>query len=101
MHTTRAMWAVALGGTLFAVAGPMGCKPDTSTAGGGSHSDSGGGTAVVNVDKVATDMGWMTKLESNLQAYKEQLQKDAKQFQDTYNQQINNIGSEAAARARS
>ena len=89
MLTKRAMWAVALGGTLLAVAGPMGCKPDTGTMGGGSHDS--GATAVVNVDKVATDMGWMTSMEKNLTLYKEQLQKDAKTFQDTYNQQINNI----------
>jgi Skp family chaperone for outer membrane proteins len=84
------MWAVALAGTLLAVAAPMGCKPETGSMGGSSHGDSGA-TAVVNMDKVATDLGWMTKMESNLNAYKEQLQKDAKQFQDTYNQQINNI----------
>jgi Skp family chaperone for outer membrane proteins len=90
MQTKRALWAVVVGSsvsTLAAVA-LTGCnKDDHAMTPGGSTTPA----AVVDVDKVARDLGWMTKMEANLKAYQGQLQDDVKKAADTYNQQINNI----------
>jgi Skp family chaperone for outer membrane proteins len=69
-----------------------GCKPDDHTAGGttgGSSGSSGTGTtAVVDLDKVARDLGWLTKLQTNLETYQNQLKNDLQQFQQRYEAQV-------------
>jgi Skp family chaperone for outer membrane proteins len=43
---------------------------------------------VYDIDRVAHDMGWMTDMQTNLQALQKQFQTDFKHAQDMYGQQI-------------
>jgi Skp family chaperone for outer membrane proteins len=89
MQTKRALWAVVVGGSISMLTGAAltGCNKDDHTS-STAHSDGTIPTAVVDVDKVARDMGWMTRLEANLKAYQELLQKDANEADGTYRNQL-------------
>ena len=84
----RALWtAVACVSIGLTAAGPIGCNKDDHPAGGAAHSDAVA-TAVVDLDKVARDLGWMTKLQTNLDAYKNQLKADVVKYAGVYDDEI-------------
>jgi Skp family chaperone for outer membrane proteins len=72
-----------------AMAFSTGCKDDQkSGGGGGSSSSSNGATAVVDLQKVFRELGWLTKLQANSETYQTQLKADFGQFQKRYNDQL-------------
>jgi Skp family chaperone for outer membrane proteins len=73
---------------MLAATGLNGCNNDHSST---VRSDGSSATAVVDVDKVAHDLGWMTKMEANLKQYQTQLNGDLQQAESFYNKQINDI----------
>lgn len=79
--------ALVLGSLLALVAGPAGCNNDKGSGGGSAHS-ADGTTAVVDLDRVARDLGWMTKMQANLETYRGQLQADLKRFEGLYQADI-------------
>ncbi|HEY2589817.1 MAG TPA: OmpH family outer membrane protein [Tepidisphaeraceae bacterium] len=81
MQIKRVLWAAAVCGSMVA-----GCKE--GGAGGGGRGDAGSGTAVVNVDKVAKDLGWMNQLQANQQTYTSQLKNEFEQYRQKYEQLV-------------
>lgn len=81
----RTLSAAALCGSLLLSSFGIGCNNNRD---GTSKGDSGGATAVVDLDKVARDLGWQAKLQSNLETYKTQLQADVKNYDGKYSEQI-------------
>ena len=65
-----------------------GCKDDHLTGTGTSSGNSNGNTAVVDLNKVFRELGWLTKLQSNGEVYGGQLKTDFSQFQRRYNEQL-------------
>lgn len=78
----RALWAAAVCGSLVA-----GCKEDHS---GGASGGSGasGTTAVVDIDRVAKDLGWLNQMQSNQQTYLNQLKNEFQQYNQHYEQLV-------------
>lgn len=76
----------------LAGAGLTGCdKPDAGGSGGGSHAssaDASKAVAIVDLDRVAKDLGWGTKLEANLSAYRQLLIEDVKKYAAAYDAQV-------------
>jgi Skp family chaperone for outer membrane proteins len=65
----------------------VGCNNDKGNKGNSSEGG-GGATAVVDLDKVARDLGWQAKLQSNLETYRNKLQEDVKTYDAKYSEQI-------------
>jgi Skp family chaperone for outer membrane proteins len=82
MQIKRALWAAVVCGSMV-----VGCK-EGGAGGSGSHGDGGGATAVVDVDKVARDLGWMNQLQVNQQNYVSQLKNELEQYQKHYEQLV-------------
>lgn len=83
MRVKQAIWAlVAVCGLLVA-----GCKDDHAGA-SGRGGDGGGATAVVDLDRVAKDLGWLNKMQTNLETYQNQLKGELQQFQTHYDQLV-------------
>lgn len=88
MSTKRSFWTLLVCGPLLgAIASSVGCK-DPSAGAGPSSNTTGAATAVVDLDKVARDLGWLTKLQTNLDTYQNQLKNDLTQFQQRYEAQV-------------
>ena len=81
MQIKRALWAAIVCGSMVA-----GCKE--GPGGSNSRSDSGGATGVVDVDKVARDLGWMNQLQANQQAYANQIKNEFEQYRQKYEQLV-------------
>jgi Skp family chaperone for outer membrane proteins len=77
--------AVVSGSILAAMVLIAGCNKDGGAAipGGGSNV-----TGVVNLDKVASDLGLIDQLNKNLEAYKAVLQEDIKKHTKSYDEQV-------------
>jgi Skp family chaperone for outer membrane proteins len=69
-----------------AIAAATGCKNDPN--GALSTTSSNGATATVDIDKVARDLNWMAKLQTNLETYRAQLQSDLANFQKRYESEV-------------
>ena len=81
-----ALWTAAACVSAVFLAVPNGCnKDDRPTS--SSHSDSTA-TAVVDLDKVASDLNWMNKLQTNLDTYKNQLKADVVKYAGVYDEEI-------------
>lgn len=77
------------GSLVGAISFIAGCdKPGSGSPGTYSPSNSNGNTAVVDLNKVFRELGWLTKLQANSDSYKQQLQTDFGQFQRRYNEQL-------------
>jgi Skp family chaperone for outer membrane proteins len=82
-------WAIVA--TVLCIAGwamadaPPATQPSTQAAATGIS------IAVVDVDRVAREVGWMSRMESNLVSYQKLLQMDMKKASDDYTKQINGI----------
>jgi Skp family chaperone for outer membrane proteins len=88
----RSLWAILICGSLVGAIGwGVGCDKGGSSSGGSSGTPAAGAgapTAVVDLDKVARDLGWLTKLQANMEAYQTQLKNDLQQFQQRYEAQV-------------
>jgi Skp family chaperone for outer membrane proteins len=85
----RSLWAILICGSLVGAIGwATGCEKTPSGTGPGSTGTAGNPTAVVDLDKVARDLGWLTKLQTNMEAYQGQLKTDLQQFQQRYEAQV-------------
>lgn len=63
-------------------------RSGAGTGGPAATGSSGGATAVVDLDKVARDLGWLTKMQSNMETYQNQLKTDLQNFQQRYEAQV-------------
>ncbi|HSU67968.1 MAG TPA: OmpH family outer membrane protein [Tepidisphaeraceae bacterium] len=81
----RAFLSAVVLASLFGV---VSCNNDRSSGTGPKSDGSSGTTAVVDLDKVARDLGWMTKLQSNLENYQGQLRQDLGKYAQIYDEQI-------------
>jgi Skp family chaperone for outer membrane proteins len=92
MHTKRSWWSAALVcGALLVGGGSLagGCnRPDAKTDGASSRAEGGQVVAVVDLDKVARDLGWITKMQANLETYQGQLKNDVLKYAGSYEKQI-------------
>jgi Skp family chaperone for outer membrane proteins len=87
----RSLWAILICGSLVGAIGwATGCDKNTGSSGspGGPSGGAGNATAVVDLDKVARDLGWLTKLQTNMESYQNQLKNDLQQFQQRYEAQV-------------
>lgn len=81
----RSVWTVLVCGSLIgAFAAAAGCDRNGAV----STTSSNGATATVDIDKVARDLNWMAKLQTNLETYVIQLRKDLADFQQRYEAQV-------------
>lgn len=81
MQIKRILWAAVVCSSMVA-----GCKE--GGGGGAGGRDSGGATAVVDVDKVARDLGWMNQLQVNQQTYAGQIKNEFEQYKQKYEQLV-------------
>lgn len=89
MSTKWLLWTVLVCCSLVGVmVSTGGCKDDHTGVSGGAVNGGSGATAFVDLDKVAQDLGWKTKLQADMVTYQNQLQTDLKQLQQRYEAQV-------------
>lgn len=88
MQMQRLVWALLICGSLIAaIAAAAGCNKDDQR-GTAPTASNNGATATVDIDKVAKDLNWMAKLQTNRETYVVQLKTDLANFQQRWEGQV-------------
>jgi Skp family chaperone for outer membrane proteins len=81
-------WLIAALPALLALS-TTGCDKDPVAGGGSTRApDPGGRTAIVDLDQVATDLGWMREMQSNMTTLDQQLKNDLNRIREAYDTQL-------------